>query len=134
VCGRAAAAAVRLAPLKLSCAAADRGAANSRREARLLVNRAVLRIQAQDGTSREHTIAAEQTLIGRSVQSDVRLADSGISREHAVITWDGERYTIEDLQSTNGTRVNGKRVRSAELAADDRIQMGRTTLVFRLDG
>jgi pSer/pThr/pTyr-binding forkhead associated (FHA) protein len=89
-------------------------------------------IQTPDGAPRAHPLDAEQTLIGRGVQSDVRLTDSGISREHAVITREGECYTIEDLQSTNGTRVNGRRVRSAELAPDDCIQIGRTTLLFQV--
>ena len=38
---------------------------------------------------------------------------------------------IEDLQTTNGTRVNGKRVRSGELSDGDVIQLGRTTLTFQ---
>jgi len=89
-------------------------------------------IQPSDGPARVHEITAEETLIGRSVHSDIKLTDTGISREHAAITWEGTHYVLEDLQSTNGTRVNDKRVRSAELKQDDRIQIGRTTLTFRV--
>ncbi len=41
-------------------------------------------------------------------------------------------YTIEDLQSTNGTKVNGKRVRSAPLSDGDEIQIGHTRFLFRI--
>jgi pSer/pThr/pTyr-binding forkhead associated (FHA) protein len=64
----------------------------------------------------------------------VKLLDTGISREHAVITWDDDHYSIEDLQSTNGTKVNERRVRSAPLESDDCIQIGHTSLIFRLEG
>ncbi len=98
------------------------------------MKRAVLVIQSPGAEDRVHEIHSEQTLIGRGMHSDVRLADSGISREHAAISWDGDHYSIEDLQSTNGTKVNERRVRSAPLESEDRIQMGQTTLVFRIEG
>ena len=50
-----------------------------------------------------------------------------------VLYEEGEaQYTIEDLQSTNGTKVNGKRVRSATLAHGDEIQIGHTRFEFVL--
>jgi pSer/pThr/pTyr-binding forkhead associated (FHA) protein len=80
----------------------------------------------------EHPLAAEETLIGRNPTTDITLLDESISREHAIVAWDAESgvFTIEDLQSTNGTRVNGKRVRSAVLGDGDEIQVGHTR--FRL--
>lgn len=66
------------------------------------------------------------------MHSDVKLTDTGISREHATITWEGEHYILEDLQSTNGTKVNDKRIRSVELQSNDRIQVGRTVITFVL--
>ena len=67
---------------------------------------------------------------------DVTLLDENISREHALILYDQEldRYTIEDLQSTNGTKVNGKRVRSAELNPGDTLQIGSTLFEFVREG
>ena len=81
---------------------------------------------------RTHPIASTETLIGRSMHSDIKLTDTGISREHATITWEGESFILEDLQSTNGTKVNDKRIRSVKLSSEDRIQVGRTILTFRL--
>jgi pSer/pThr/pTyr-binding forkhead associated (FHA) protein len=98
------------------------------------VKPAVLVIQPQGKESRVHTVVSEQTLIGRGPSCDIKLPDTGISREHAVITWDGDHYAIEDLQSTNGTRVNERRIRSVDLQSDDRIQIGHTIITFRLEG
>jgi pSer/pThr/pTyr-binding forkhead associated (FHA) protein len=96
------------------------------------LKRAELVIQPGDGPPRSHPITSEETLIGRSMQSDVKLTDTGASREHATITWEGEHYLLEDLQSTNGTKVNDKRIRSVELQSNDRIQIGRTVIIFRM--
>ena len=82
----------------------------------------------------EYPLTAEETLIGRNPTTDITLLDESISREHAIVAWDAAQgsYAIEDLQSTNGTRVNGKRVRSAELADGDEIQVGHTRFRFFL--
>lgn len=73
-----------------------------------------------------------ETLIGRNPRTDVTLVDEGVSRDHAVISSEDGTYAIEDLGTTNGTRVNGKRVRRAELAEGDEIQIGGTVFAFRL--
>jgi pSer/pThr/pTyr-binding forkhead associated (FHA) protein len=79
-----------------------------------------------------YAIEAEETLIGRNPTTDITLLDEGISREHALITYDAQedRYAIEDLQSTNGIKVNGKRIRSAELGHGDELQIGNTLFRF----
>jgi pSer/pThr/pTyr-binding forkhead associated (FHA) protein len=73
-----------------------------------------------------------ETLIGRNPTTDVTLLDESISREHAVVLQAEESgcFQIEDLQSTNGTRVNGKRVRSAALEHGDEIELGHTRFRF----
>ena len=76
-------------------------------------------------------LTAADVLIGRTPTSDLTLMDEGISREHAVISWENDCYQIEDLQSTNGTKVNGKRVRSARLEDGDEIQVGSTLFTFK---
>ena len=82
----------------------------------------------------EYELSSEETLIGRNPTTDVTLLDENISREHTIILFDDETggYTIEDLQSTNGTKVNGKRVRSASLSEGDKIQIGKTLFRFLL--
>lgn len=80
----------------------------------------------------EYVLNDEETLIGRNPTTDITLLDENISREHALILFDPECdvYTIEDLQSTNGTKVNGKGIRSHELHPGDEIQVGHTKFQF----
>lgn len=92
------------------------------------------RLQIADGgfDGMVYELAAEETLIGRNPTTDVTLLDENISREHALILYDAERdsYTLEDLQSTNGTKVNGKGIRTCELCEGDEIQIGSTRFRF----
>jgi pSer/pThr/pTyr-binding forkhead associated (FHA) protein len=80
----------------------------------------------------EYRLTQEETIIGRNPTTDITLLDENISREHTIVLFDPElaAYSIEDLQSTNGTKVNGKRVRSATLEHDDRIEIGQTQFKF----
>jgi len=79
-----------------------------------------------------YVLSKDETLIGRNPTTDITLLDEGISREHTMILFDevDRAYLIEDLQSTNGTKVNGKRVRSATLHHGDEIQIGHTRFQF----
>jgi len=95
------------------------------------MDRAALVIRKGDAPGTRYEIAANPTLIGRNPSTHVTVNDEGTSREHAVISHDDGVFTIEDLQSTNGTKVNGKRVRIAELNDGDEIQIGRTVFTFR---
>jgi pSer/pThr/pTyr-binding forkhead associated (FHA) protein len=95
------------------------------------MNKAALVVRKGGVPGTRYEIAANPTLIGRNPSTHVTLVDEGISREHAVISQDDGVYTIEDLQSTNGTKVNGKRVRFARLSDGDEIQIGRTLFTFR---
>lgn len=82
-----------------------------------------------------HAVQPDETLIGRNPNTDITLLDENISREHAIVSWDEGRgvYTLEDLQSTNGSKVNGKRVRSSDLAHGDEVAIGHTKFKFFLN-
>jgi adenylate cyclase len=84
----------------------------------------------------EYVLTSDETLIGRNPKTDITLLDENISREHAIVLLEEETgtYTIEDLQSSNGTKVNGKRIRSADLADADEIEIGNTRFRFLLKG
>lgn len=67
--------------------------------------------------------------VGRSRESDVTLNDGFLSAEHARLLWNGKGWVVEDLGSTNGTRINGKPVsKPAALRTGDMIEFGRVKL------
>jgi hypothetical protein len=70
----------------------------------------------------------KQIVIGRSSDLDMVLVEDMVSRKHAKIAISGEKITIEDLGSTNGTFVNGEKVRQARLKEGDRILIGTSIL------
>jgi pSer/pThr/pTyr-binding forkhead associated (FHA) protein len=94
--------------------------------------RAQLVIKTGGFAGTRYELAASETLIGRNPTTDITLLDEGISREHAIILYDevNDTYSVEDLQSTNGTQVNGKRVRSVALTHGDEVRIGRTLFEF----
>ena len=81
-----------------------------------------------DGTSRE--VDQQKIVIGRSRDCDIQLADANVSRRHAELRQEGASYWIVDLGSTNGTEVNGKRVKRAKLRTGDKITLGSTEITF----
>jgi FHA domain len=76
------------------------------------------------------TPAGPRTLIGRAPDCDVFLDDVTVSRRHAELLHEGDRFTIRDLGSLNGTFVNRRRVESAELHDDDEVQVGKYRMTF----
>ncbi len=71
-----------------------------------------------------------ETLIGRGRDAGVRVEDVGISRQHARIVRTQEgRFVLEDLESTNGVFVNGRKVQRADLATSDRLQIGPNAIL-----
>jgi hypothetical protein len=86
------------------------------------------------GDGRTYPLAIGSTVIGRGDQATLRLPDVGISRRHARIDFDGTQVVLTDLGSTNGSMVNGQRVSAVALNPGDMVQIGTTTLTFRVDG
>ena len=81
-----------------------------------------------NGTSRE--LEQPKIVIGRSRDCDIQLADANVSRRHAELRQEGASYWVVDLGSTNGTEVNGKRVKRAKLQDGDKIVLGSTEITF----
>jgi len=79
---------------------------------------------------RRYPLSGPVTMLGRSSACDVPLDDVSASRRHAEIRRRAGKTVLVDLDSTNGTLVNGRRVREAPLRAGDRITIGTTTIVF----
>ena len=73
----------------------------------------------------------EVTTVGRHENSDLLLDDVSVSRHHAIITRTASgRVTLRDLNSLNGTYVNGARVEETTLHTADEVQVGKFKLVF----
>jgi hypothetical protein len=79
-------------------------------------------------------IAETRAQIGRLPECDVTLPDSSVSRRHAKITRNGTGWTITDLGSTNGVKVNGRRIQGPQsLKPGDTIELGTARVTFELE-
>ena len=82
---------------------------------------------------RQHTMLLEgSNVIGRAPDAAIQCDVTGVSRHHARIVMANGSATLEDLDSKNGTFLNGKRVSSVPLSDGDEIRLGKATLVFRV--
>ena len=79
-------------------------------------------------------LEAESTNVGRHPESDIFLDDVTVSRHHAVIQHDGDRYEVRDLGSLNGTYVDHERIDVAVLTDMNEVQVGRFVLTFVVGG
>jgi two-component system NtrC family sensor kinase len=86
-------------------------------------------IQGRDQGTRFRLGDATVT-IGRGTTNSVQLHDTEVSREHAELSLRGDKIMLRDLDSSNGTFVNGRQIREYELASGDQVQLGRSLLLF----
>src|SRR6516165_5248422 len=77
------------------------------------------------GESTTHELSRDETVIGRHPECHIQIDSNMVSRKHARVFRDGNRFLVEDLGSGNGTTVNGVRIVNATpLSHDDRIKLG----------
>ncbi len=69
-----------------------------------------------------------QVIVGRSGTADLILVEGMVSRNHACFTLDGGELSLEDMGSTNGTFVNGEKIKSRRLSEGDRVLIGTTII------
>ena len=79
---------------------------------------------------KRHEVTKRRMVMGRSRECDIQLADPNVSRRHAELRQEDATYWIVDLDSTNGTEVNGERTSRSKLEDGDRITIGSTDVVF----
>lgn len=82
---------------------------------------------------REYSLGDDTTTLGRIATNNIRLLDEMVSGHHAKIIRFQNNYFIEDIASTNGSFVNGKRVRKCVLKDGDKISFGPYKLMFQMD-
>lgn len=85
------------------------------------------------GGGRRNVLSGSRVVLGRSRDCDVVVSDPNVSRRHAELRRDEQGWSIADLGSTNGIKLNGRRVDHAPLREGDRITLGVTDLTFELD-
>lgn len=92
------------------------------------------RIHVREGKSASYDfeIRHKITVIGRGTDADIRLTDQAVSRRHAEIRIVNSATMLNDLQSTNGTTVNGVTVTTTALSDGDEIRIGETVLTYRV--
>lgn len=84
-----------------------------------------------DGSQQWLELQVGSNVIGRGQDADLRLPDTGVSRRHVDIRFDGTGAVLHDLGSTNGTTVNGHRAQSWQLQHGDVVRLGHTVVVYR---
>ncbi len=94
----------------------------------------VTHVLVVDGPGTRHELTTGRNVIGRGTDADIRLPDTGVSRKHVDVVLDSGTAVVEDLGSTNGTLVNGRRISRQALADGDVIRIGHSVLVYRQDG
>ncbi len=87
-----------------------------------------------DGGVAEYPLDGVKTTLGRHPANTIRLSDREVSKEHAVIERIGGTFVLRDLGSSNGTFVNGRRVRELRLKDGDEIALGHNIRIFFLAG
>ncbi|HEY6154063.1 MAG TPA: FHA domain-containing protein [Candidatus Udaeobacter sp.] len=81
-----------------------------------------------------HELVDEAITIGRGPDNTIVVNDPSISTHHAQLLLEGDTYRLKDLDSTNGTRVNGKPVSETVLRFDDRIRFGAADARYESSG
>jgi pSer/pThr/pTyr-binding forkhead associated (FHA) protein len=95
-----------------------------------MLDMAKLVLKFRDATLQEIPVTKPTLTIGRVDKNDIKIENLAVSRQHARIVKDGDRYIMEDLNSLNGTFVNGKKVMKCILRNGDEIFVGKHTLLF----
>jgi hypothetical protein len=90
---------------------------------------ATVTLHLDDGSGRTYQLHEGTNVVGRGQDAQFRLPDTGVSRRHLEIRWDGQVALLSDLNSTNGTTVNNAPVQEWQLADGDVIRVGHSEIV-----
>ena len=94
----------------------------------------VVLIRFKGSERRELALHAGTTVMGRRADVGLRIPAGDVSRQHCQISVTDDTVAVKDLDSANGTFVNGKRVTEAELSAGDRLGIGPVVFAVQIDG
>ncbi len=89
--------------------------------------------KTETGAAVPYELTEALVTIGRAAENTIVLADPSVSGRHAQLQRAGDDYQLVDLESTNGTRVNGESIRSVLLQPGDRIRFGKLEACFECE-
>src|SRR2546423_8825776 len=87
-----------------------------------------------DGERRSFSVSRDMTVIGRREDCDLRIPLGEISRKHCRLIKEDGTLRLEDLGSSNGTYLNGKRVQEAAIEPGDSLQVVQWVIMLTVDG
>lgn len=89
----------------------------------------LLVVQGSDQGTR-FPVNEQPVTVGRGVRNEIRLLDTEVSRRHATCKWHEGQFVVEDLKSSNGTFVNGRKISRKVLKNGDQLRIGRSVFLF----
>jgi pSer/pThr/pTyr-binding forkhead associated (FHA) protein len=94
---------------------------------------AKLIVTGEGGGQVTHELAEELITIGRATDNLILIDDPSVSSRHATMHPVGDSYRLQDMESTNGTRVNGETISEVILRVGDRVRFGKVEACFECD-
>jgi pSer/pThr/pTyr-binding forkhead associated (FHA) protein len=89
-----------------------------------------LTVTTGDRAGEQVELSSDRFTIGRAADSDLALDATSVSTAHCALVQRHDRWSVQDLDSTNGTLLNGTNVREARLRSGDRISIGGIELLY----
>ena len=86
--------------------------------------------QSQEFVGKTFDLTGQEITVGRVADNKIQVEHASISGHHAILKLDGQDYVIKDLDSTNGTRVNGEKVTEQKLRRNDVVRLGNIELLY----
>ncbi len=86
--------------------------------------------QSPEFSGKSFDLSGKEITVGRVADNGIQVEHASVSGHHAVFRLDGLDYTIQDLDSTNGTRINGERITQQKLRRNDILRLGNIELLY----
>jgi hypothetical protein len=86
--------------------------------------------QSPEFSGKSFDLSGSEISVGRVADNKVQVEHASVSGHHAVLRLDGLDYSIQDLDSTNGTRINGERITQQKLRRNDIVRLGNIELLY----
>lgn len=91
-------------------------------------------VLSEEMAGKEFALIGDKLQVGRGPANDVRIEDGSISGTHAELVLQGSDYLLRDLNSTNGTRVNGEQITEFKLTGGEQVRFGRIDCRYEGEG